>query len=78
LEINEYHSYTDPALTPPPKSNSVQAKDLFPTLNEDKLLKQDDDIFNRARLINCAFFMNVILGKNVSWIVIKTWLISLP
>jgi hypothetical protein len=37
--------------------------------NELKALKkQDDDIFNRARLINCAFFMNAILGDYLSGI----------
>ncbi|CAG7848099.1 Psi-producing oxygenase A AltName: Full=Fatty acid oxygenase ppoA; Includes: RecName: Full=Linoleate 8R-lipoxygenase; Includes: RecName: Full=9,12-octadecadienoate 8-hydroperoxide 8R-isomerase [Serendipita indica DSM 11827] len=69
LEINEARQYTSPSISPP-KSNHVGADQIFPTLSgdPDKLRAQDDDIFNRARLINCAFFMNVILGDYLSGI----------
>jgi len=34
----------------------------------EKIAKQDDDIFNRARLINCAYFVNAILGDYLAGI----------
>lgn len=30
--------------------------------DEKKRLAQDDEIFNRARLVNCGFFLQIILG----------------
>ncbi|KAG9026836.1 hypothetical protein FRB95_008385 [Tulasnella sp. JGI-2019a] len=45
LQINERGTYTDP-----PPSDDPAA-----------LMTQDDDIFNKARLVNCGHFMNVIL-----------------
>ena len=41
---------------------------MFPSLSKDQVEAQDDNIFNRTRLINCAFFMNVILGDYLSGI----------
>ncbi|PVF94289.1 heme peroxidase [Serendipita vermifera] len=71
LEINEAGWYQHPAV-PPPKSNSVGVSQLFPKEyaagDSEKIKKQDDDIFNRARLINCAYFMNAILGDYLSGI----------
>ncbi|KAG8913360.1 hypothetical protein FRC02_005520 [Tulasnella sp. 418] len=47
LQINERRSYKDPVtLAADPKS----------------LKKQDDDIFNKARFVNCGHFMNIILS----------------
>lgn len=33
--------------------------------DKQKLAAQDDEIFHRARLVNCGFFMQVILGDYV-------------
>ncbi|KAJ7595940.1 heme peroxidase [Mycena floridula] len=33
--------------------------------NDAEMLKQDDEIFNRARLVNCGFFMQIILRDYV-------------
>ncbi|KAG8952208.1 hypothetical protein FRC04_004915 [Tulasnella sp. 424] len=49
LQINERRTYTDP----PPQNDPAA------------LMTQDDDIFNRARLINCAHFTNVILSDYI-------------
>jgi hypothetical protein len=36
---------------------------VFPPLQDEKArLVQDDEIFNRARLVNCGFFLQIILG----------------
>ncbi|CAG8505142.1 15835_t:CDS:10 [Acaulospora colombiana] len=73
LDINEAGWYKRPAF-PPPKANSIGVKQLFAKEfaagGEDMeiIKKQDDDIFNRARLINCAYFMNAILGDYLSGI----------
>ncbi|KIM21654.1 hypothetical protein M408DRAFT_333328 [Serendipita vermifera MAFF 305830] len=67
LEINERKGYTQPAIKPP-KVNSIGADKLFPGFAADKLAVQDDDLFNRARLINCAYFMNAILGDYLAGI----------
>jgi len=38
-----------------------------PSLLDDKERKtQDDEIFHRTRLINCGYFMRIILGGNFS------------
>jgi hypothetical protein len=50
----------------PTKDNTP--RDLFHGLTDEKRREQDEDIFNRARLINCAFFMNAILGDYLSGI----------
>ena len=35
----------------------------FPVPKEEKKrLAQDDEIFNRARMVNCGFFLQIILG----------------
>ncbi|KAJ7176578.1 heme peroxidase [Mycena filopes] len=34
-------------------------------INERAMLEQDDEIFNRARLVNCGYFMQIILGDYV-------------
>jgi hypothetical protein len=31
-------------------------------------LAQDDEIFNRARLVNCGYFMQIILGGACFWL----------
>ncbi|KAG9014307.1 hypothetical protein FRB90_005401 [Tulasnella sp. 427] len=49
LQLNERRTYTDP----PPQNDPAA------------LMTQDDDIFNRARLINCAHFANVILSDYI-------------
>ncbi|KAG8813511.1 hypothetical protein FRC19_002379, partial [Serendipita sp. 401] len=67
LQINESKKYAASTIAPP-KSNDIGADKLFPRVNGEKLEWQDDDIFNRARLINCAFFMNAILGDYLSGI----------
>jgi linoleate 10R-lipoxygenase len=36
-----------------------------PPLDPVKLQLQDDEVFNRARLVNCGFFMQVILRDYV-------------
>lgn len=61
LEIDEYREYQQPVMKPP-RSNHVGADQLFPSVSESDLAKQEHDIFNRARLINCAYFTNAILG----------------
>ncbi|KAJ7740925.1 heme peroxidase [Mycena maculata] len=33
--------------------------------NDDAMREQDDEIFNRARLVNCGYFMQIILGDYV-------------
>lgn len=47
LDINENKTYVDPK-----------------TLLDDPLKKkaQDEEIFQRTRLVNCGFFMHIILG----------------
>ena len=35
------------------------------TLSADERKRQDEEIFQRARLVNCAFFMQIILGDYV-------------
>jgi hypothetical protein len=49
LDINEWGTY---------KINPV------PT-DKEKCLTQDDEIFHRARLVNCGLFMQIILGDYV-------------
>ena len=44
LEINERGTYVDPDI---PSNDPDRSK---------KLLKQEDEIFNTARLVNCAWF----------------------
>ena len=34
-------------------------------MDETTRMKQDDEIFERTRLVNCGFFMQVILGDYV-------------
>ncbi len=35
------------------------------TLDEKTRIEQDDEIFHRSRLVNCGFFMQIILGDYV-------------
>ncbi|KAJ7083708.1 heme peroxidase [Mycena belliarum] len=49
LEINEHGTY----------------KTVFKDEDEAKKMAQDDEIFNRARLVNCGYFMQIILGDYV-------------
>ncbi|KAF5381614.1 hypothetical protein D9615_005503 [Tricholomella constricta] len=37
----------------------------WPPTNEEQRRIQDDEIFHRTRLVNCGFFMNIILGDYV-------------
>jgi linoleate 10R-lipoxygenase len=50
LDINENQTYVDPTTLP---ENSPQKK------------AQDEEIFQRTRLVNCGFFMHIILGDYV-------------
>lgn len=68
MAIDEFKSYTQPEGHHLPKGNTHTAAELFPHLEAKEITKQDDDIFNRARLINCVFFMNAILGDYLSGI----------
>ena len=54
LTINEWSYYT-------------AASDLE-TLPAEERQKQDDEIYNRARLVNCAWFMRIILQDYVGGI----------
>lgn len=49
LQINENGAYSDP-----PSADDPAA-----------LMNQDDDIFNRARLVNCGHFVNIIFSDYV-------------
>jgi len=43
-------------------NENSQYKQNLETLSSEERTIQDDDIFNRARLVNCGFFMQVILA----------------
>lgn len=49
LQLNEKGTYSDP----PPSGDPAA------------LMNQDDDIFNRARLVNCGHFMNIIISDYI-------------
>lgn len=49
LAIDEWGTYSDPEKI----------------TDETERMKQDDEIFERTRLVNCGFFMQVILGDYV-------------
>jgi len=55
LQINERGSWVDP-------SNKAE----WDVLNREQILKQDDDIFNMARLINCGHFASAVFSDYVA------------
>jgi len=55
LQINERQTWIDP-------SNTVKWEALTPA----QKLKQDDDIFNMARLINCGHFAAAVFSDYVA------------
>ncbi|KAJ3785898.1 heme peroxidase [Lentinula aff. detonsa] len=63
IDINEWGTYKDPELLKAQIDNA--------SLDEERqnaaraLQAQDDEIFHRSRLVNCGFFMKVILGDYV-------------
>ncbi|KAF9070659.1 heme peroxidase [Rhodocollybia butyracea] len=63
LEINEWGTYRDPATLQAVFENATSDADKKKALTT--LQAQDDEIFHRARLVNCGFFMKVILGDYV-------------
>lgn len=46
------------------RGNFISPNDINPT-DVKKLTAQDDEIFHKARLVNCGFFVRVILGDYV-------------
>jgi linoleate 10R-lipoxygenase len=54
--------------TPAPTNPNASPFAPPPPTPAEKIAKQDDDIFNRARLINCVYFTNAILGDYLSGI----------
>lgn len=56
LAINEWGTYIDP--------NSSDS-DSLKTLTEEKRQAQDDELYSRARLVNCVWFTRVILQDYV-------------
>ncbi|KAF5391021.1 hypothetical protein D9757_003939 [Collybiopsis confluens] len=70
LEINEQGNYKDPATLKNQiikgSAPDASAKDKEAVVQAERTLNaQDDEIFHRARLVNCGFFMKVILGDYV-------------
>ncbi|KAH7098788.1 putative linoleate diol synthase [Auriculariales sp. MPI-PUGE-AT-0066] len=69
LEVNERGMWTDPLAYPsPPKADSGETADENETKISAALKRQDDEIFNTAKLINVAWFGMVVFSDYVSGI----------
>ncbi|KAG6823641.1 hypothetical protein H0H92_009580, partial [Tricholoma furcatifolium] len=60
--LNQNHNYIAEKLLDINENGTYGPPDSM--TDEDKRI-QDDDLFHRTRLINCGFFMNIILGDYV-------------
>ncbi|KAJ3831195.1 hypothetical protein F5878DRAFT_517165, partial [Lentinula raphanica] len=63
LHINEWGTYTNSDSLKAAMKNASSDQERQNTLRA--IQAQDDEIFHRSRLVNCGFFMKVILGDYV-------------